>query len=107
MAKQDYYEILGVERDATDKDIKKAYRRVAMKHHPDRNDGDTASEEKFKEANEAYEVLSDQQKRDAYDRYGHDGVNAQMGGGEPLWGVHLHVCGSATGLSADKTTTSI
>jgi molecular chaperone DnaJ len=81
MAKQDYYEILGVERDASDKDIKKAYRRVAMKHHPDRNDGDTASEEKFKEANEAYEVLSDQQKRDAYDRYGHDGVNAQMGGG--------------------------
>lgn len=86
MAKRDYYEILGVERNADAKDVKKAYRRVAMKHHPDRNDGNTESEEKFKEASEAYEILSDEQKRAAYDQYGHDGVDPSRGGGAGFGG---------------------
>lgn len=81
MAKRDYYEVLGVERTVTEVELKKAYRRLAMKHHPDRNPGDKAAEEKFKEANEAYEVLSDPSKRSAYDQYGHAGVDPQMGGG--------------------------
>ncbi len=81
MAKRDYYEVLGVERGASEAELKKAYRRLAMKYHPDRNPDDKASEEKFKEANEAYEVLSDAAKRSAYDQYGHAGVDPQMGGG--------------------------
>ncbi|MBU2884490.1 molecular chaperone DnaJ [Gilvimarinus agarilyticus] len=83
MAKRDYYDILGVSKDASAPELKKAYRRVAMKHHPDRNPGDAESEEKFKEASEAYEVLSDEQKRAAYDQFGHAGVDGQggMGGG--------------------------
>ncbi|SEC10547.1 molecular chaperone DnaJ [Pseudomonas anguilliseptica] len=81
MAKRDFYEALGVERGASEAELKKAYRRLAMKYHPDRNPGDKASEEKFKEANEAYEVLSDAAKRSAYDQYGHAGVDPQMGGG--------------------------
>lgn len=81
MAKRDFYEVLGVERGASEAELKKAYRRLAMKHHPDRNPDDKASEEKFKEANEAYEVLSDAAKRSAYDQYGHAGVDPQMGGG--------------------------
>ncbi len=79
MAKRDYYEVLGVSRDVSAADLKKAYRRVAMKHHPDRNPGDKASEDKFKEASEAYEILSDAQKRSAYDQFGHAGVD-QSGG---------------------------
>lgn len=86
MAKRDYYEILGVDRSADAKDIKKAYRRVAMKHHPDRNDGNVESEEKFKEASEAYEILSDDQKRAAYDQFGHDGVDPNRGGGAGFGG---------------------
>jgi molecular chaperone DnaJ len=81
MAKRDFYEVLGVERGASEAELKKAYRRLAMKHHPDRNPDDKASEDKFKEANEAYEVLSDVAKRSAYDQYGHAGVDPQMGGG--------------------------
>lgn len=80
MSKRDYYEILGVSKDVSEKDLKKAYRRVAMKHHPDRNPDDKASEEKFKEASEAYEILSDSQKRAAYDQYGHAGVDGSAGG---------------------------
>ena len=82
MAKRDYYDILGVPRNAEEEDIKKAYRKLAMKHHPDRNQGDKAkaSEEKFKEAKEAYEMLTDPQKRAAYDQYGHAGVDPNMGG---------------------------
>jgi len=80
MAKRDYYDVLGVNRDADDEAIKKAYRKLAMKHHPDRNPDDKGSEEKFKEAKEAYEVLSDGQKRGAYDRYGHAGVDHSAAG---------------------------
>ncbi len=81
MSKRDYYKVLGVSREASPAEIKKAYRRLAMQHHPDRNEGDTASEEAFKEASEAYEVLSDQDKRAAYDRYGHEGLKGMGGGG--------------------------
>lgn len=81
MSKRDYYEILGLQRGASDADIKKAYRRLAMKYHPDRNPDDAAAEEKFKEAKEAAEVLGDQQKRAIYDQYGHDGLAARGGGG--------------------------
>ena len=70
MSKRDYYEVLGVSQGASDGDIKKAYRRIAMKHHPDRNPDNKEAEEKFKEANEAFEVLSDNQKRGRYDQYG-------------------------------------
>ena len=86
MAKRDYYDVLGVGKDAADEDIKKAYRKHAMKYHPDRNQGkgdekaSKASEEKFKEAKEAYEMLSDPQKKAAYDRFGHAGVDPNMGG---------------------------
>lgn len=83
MAKRDYYEILGVSKNASDDELKKAYRKVAMQYHPDRNEGDKAAEEKFKEAAEAYEVLSDGDKRARYDRFGHAGVgsSAASGGG--------------------------
>ncbi len=80
MSKRDYYEILGVDRGIAEKDLKKAYRRIAMKYHPDRNPDDKDAEGKFKEATEAYEVLSDAQKRAAYDQYGHAGVDQQGGG---------------------------
>ena len=85
MAKRDYYEVLGVAKNAAEDDIKKAYRKLAMKHHPDRNQGDEAkkAEEKFKEAKEAYEMLTDPQKRAAYDQYGHAGVDPSMGRGGP------------------------
>jgi molecular chaperone DnaJ len=81
MSKRDYYEVLGVTRDASDGDLKKAYRRLAMKYHPDRNPGDTEAELKFKEVQEAYEVLRKPDKRGAYDRYGHEGVDVGAGGG--------------------------
>lgn len=83
MAKRDFYEILGVAKNASDEDIKKAYRKLAMKHHPDRNPDSKTAEGKFKEVKEAYEMLSDEEKRGAYDRYGHAGVdpNMNMGGG--------------------------
>ena len=81
MSKRDYYEVLGVSKDIEGKELKKAYRKKAMKYHPDRNPGDTSAEEKFKELSEAYEVLSDDNKRAAYDRYGHAGVDGSQGGG--------------------------
>ena len=81
MAKRDFYTVLGVNRDASDEDIKKAYRKLAMKHHPDRNPDDKTSEEKFKEAKTAYEILSDAKKRAAYDQFGHAGVDASAGFG--------------------------
>jgi molecular chaperone DnaJ len=81
MAKRDYYKVLDVARNATEADIKKSYRRLAMKYHPDRNPGDAEAEEKFKEAKEAYEVLTDAQKRAIYDQHGHDGIEASRQGG--------------------------
>ena len=81
MAKRDYYEILGVTKGASADEIKKAYRRLAMKHHPDRNKDDDSAEEKFKEAKEAYDVLKDGDKRAAYDKFGHDGVRGGPAGG--------------------------
>lgn len=82
MAKRDYYDVLGVSRTASADEIKKSYRRLAMKHHPDRNKDDTSAEGKFKEAKEAYEVLSNAEKRSTYDRFGHDGLSAQPGRGQ-------------------------
>ncbi|HEX9173498.1 MAG TPA: molecular chaperone DnaJ [Telluria sp.] len=81
MAKRDFYEILGVAKNASEDDIKKAYRKLAMKYHPDRNPDSKESEEKFKEVKEAYEMLTNADKREAYDRYGHAGVDPNMGGG--------------------------
>jgi molecular chaperone DnaJ len=81
MAKRDYYEVLGVGRDASEQEIKKAYRRLAMKYHPDRNPDDANSEEQFKEASEAAEVLTDAEKRNAYDQFGHAAVDGSAGGG--------------------------
>jgi molecular chaperone DnaJ len=75
MTKRCYYECLGVERNAAEEEIKKNYRKLAMQYHPDRNPGDKEAEETFKEAAEAYEVLSDREKREIYDRYGHAGLN--------------------------------
>ncbi len=81
MAKRDYYEILGVPRDATEDAIKKAYRKLAVKYHPDKNPGDKEAEEKFKEATEAYEILKDPKKRAQYDQFGHAGISGQPGAG--------------------------
>lgn len=80
MSKRDYYEVLGVSKGADEREIKKAYKRMAMKYHPDRNKDDADAADKFKEATEAYEVLTDAQKRAAYDQFGHDAVNGQHGG---------------------------
>src|SRR5262245_8894259 len=81
MAKRDYYEVLGLKRDASEDDLKKAYRKLAMKHHPDRNPDNPKAEERFKEAKEAYEILSDGQKRTAYDQFGHAGVDPSAAAG--------------------------
>lgn len=80
MSKRDYYEVLGVNKQANEQEIKKAYRQLAKKYHPDLNPDNKEAEHKFKEVNEAYEVLSDEEKRARYDRFGHDGVNGQGGG---------------------------
>ena len=84
MAKADYYDLLGVERNASEAEVKKAYRKLAMQYHPDRNPGDDAAEQKFKQVSEAYEVLHDKEKRDTYDRFGHaafDGAGGGQGAG--------------------------
>jgi molecular chaperone DnaJ len=81
MSKRDYYDVLGVSKNASEAELKKAYRRAAQKHHPDRNPDDKQAEESFKECKEAWEVLSDSQKRAAYDQFGHAGVDPSMGGG--------------------------
>jgi molecular chaperone DnaJ len=81
VSKRDYYEVLGVAREATDQQIKSAYRKLALKHHPDRNPGDRQAEERFKEAAEAYAILADRDKRGLYDRFGHAGVSSAQGAG--------------------------
>ena len=86
MAEQDYYEVLGVSKSATADEIKHAFRKMAMQYHPDRNPDDKAAEQKFKEINEAYEVLKDDQKRAAYDRYGKAAFEGGMGGSNPFGG---------------------
>ena len=86
VSKADYYEVLGVSRDVSDQELKSAYRKQAMKYHPDRNPGDHTAEEKFKQASEAYQVLSDADKRAAYDRYGHAGLGGQGFGAGPFAG---------------------
>lgn len=89
MEKRDYYEILGVSKSSTESELKKSYRRLAMKYHPDRNPDDMAAEERFKEANEAYEVLSNVEKRKIYDQHGHAGINSQMGNGSGTGGQNF------------------
>jgi molecular chaperone DnaJ len=86
VSKADYYEVLGVSREASDQELKSAYRKQALKYHPDRNPGNQAAEERFKQASEAYQVLSDADKRAVYDRYGHAGLNGQGSGGGPFAG---------------------
>ena len=89
MAKRDYYEILGVSKNADAKEIKKAYRKLALKHHPDKNPGDKQAEEKFKEAAEAYEVLSNTEKKQRYDQFGHAGMRGASGGGFGGGGMNM------------------
>jgi len=89
MAKRDFYEILGVTKNASDEEIKKAYRKLAIKFHPDKNPDDKAAEEKFKEAAEAYEILSNPEKRQRYDQYGHAGVGGASGGGQYGGGMNM------------------
>jgi molecular chaperone DnaJ len=107
MTQRDYYETLGVPRNASDEDLKKAYRKLALKYHPDKNPGDKQAEDKFKELGEAYEILSDPQKRAAYDQFGHaafgpgarTGASAQWGGFHDPFEVFREVFGSAAGAS--------
>lgn len=105
--KRDYYEILAVERNATDDEIKKSYRKLAMQFHPDRNQGDKEAEEIFKEAAEAYEVLSDPQKRDIYNRYGHEGLNGSgyrgFSGFEDIFSSFGDIFGDVFGFQAGRS----
>jgi len=97
MSKRDYYEVLGVDRSASEQEIKKSYRRIAMKYHPDRNPDDEDADHKFKEATEAYDVLMNSEKRAAYDQYGHAGVDPQMGGGGFQGGSFSDIFGDVFG----------
>src|SRR6056297_306982 len=90
MAKRDYYEVLGVDKSASSGEIKKAYRKLAMKYHPDKNKDDKTAEDKFKEASEAYEVLSDPEKKQRYDQYGHAGMEGAFGGHGFTWDDFSH-----------------
>src|ERR1044072_9882626 len=101
MSKRDYYEVLGVTRTASDTEIKSAYRRLAIRFHPDKNPGDASAEEKFKEAAEAYAVLSDTEQRHRYDRFGHAGVSGAAGQswGAPGFGGIEDILGDLFGFS--------
>ncbi len=106
MTKRCYYEILQVTRTATEEDIKKSYRRMAMQHHPDRNPGDREAEDKFKEAAEAYEVLSDQQKREIYNQYGHEGLSSsgfQGFSGDDIFSSFGDIFGDIFGFSNGRS----
>src|SRR5271170_5890256 len=90
MTKRNYYEVLGVGREATPEELKRAYRKLALKYHPDKNPGDKEAEEKFKELGEAYEILSDQQKRATYNRFGHAAFGPGSGAGAGAAGQGFH-----------------
>jgi molecular chaperone DnaJ len=105
--RRDYYEILGVEANASEDEIKKSYRKLAMQYHPDRNPGNREAEEKFKEAAEAYEVLNDQEKRDIYNRYGHEGLNGAgyrgFSGFEDIFSSFGDIFGDVFGFNAGRS----
>ena len=107
MAKNDFYQVLGVEKSATEDDIKKAYRKLAVKYHPDKNPGDKTAEEKFREATEAYEILKDPQKRSRYDQFGHaafeQGGEIASDGSSAFWFSRVFIlafCSSTAALRA-------
>ncbi len=104
--KRDYFEILGLDRNASDEEIKRSYRKLAMQYHPDRNPGDREAEEKFKEAAEAYEVLSDQEKREIYTRYGHEGLSGTgyrgFSGFEDIFSSFGDIFGDVFGFGAGR-----
>ncbi len=102
MAKRDYYEVLGVPKTATKDDIKKAYRKLAIQYHPDKNPGDKNAEEKFKEATEAYEILGDEQKRQAYDQFGFAGVEGMGGTSQQDYADFSSIFGSFFGEGAQQ-----
>jgi curved DNA-binding protein len=109
MEYKDYYKVLGVERNATEADIKSAFRKLALKYHPDRNQGNDSAEEKFKEINEAYEVLSDKQKRARYDQLGDSYTNWQRGGapGNFNWGDWTSSSGGGVPFNMDRRGSSL
>ena len=106
MAKRDYYDVLGVAKESSQRELKRAYRELALKYHPDRNPDDASAEENFKEAAEAYEVLSDEKKRAIYDQYGHDGLSNQgfsgFGGMEDIFSHLGDIFGDIFGQSRQR-----